>query len=107
MVKVVSFTYVQSRGDILRSKFMRMSEQFEDADAPASSEGPRECDPSPQEEGSDEEYWELEYEDWHAETGDFTKKLNAVRSGTYSANTQQGKGEASGSWNISQKAIQV
>lgn len=81
-------------------------EQFEDADA-ASYDDPKDRDSFSQEGGSDEEYWELEFEDWHGETGDFTKKLNAVRSGTHSANTQQGKGEASGSWNISQKAIQV
>jgi hypothetical protein len=84
-----------------------MSGQFEDADGPlaAVAETAREGDTSshPEEEGSDEECWELEYEDWHGETGDFTKKLNAARSGHHGANTQQGKGETG----VSQKAIQV
>lgn len=63
--------------------------------------------PSPEwSEGSGDECWDLEFEDWHLESGDFTKKLNAVRSGHLGANTQQ-KGDCGRSRNISQKAIQV
>lgn len=88
--------------------------QFEDADSSshAYTKGP----PSPEEsEGSEErsgesedEYWGAEYGDWHGETGDFTKKLNAARSGQAGANSQQGKGVVDkADSSITQKAIHV
>lgn len=58
-------------------------------------------------EESEEECWDLEYEDWHRESRDFTKKLNAVRAGHLGANTQQVKGDSGSGRTISQKAIQV
>ena len=63
---------------------------------------------SPEDSSSGEEGWELEYEDWQGEAGDFTKKLNAVRAGQTGANAQQGKGRGTGqAETVSQKAIQV
>lgn len=80
--------------------------QFEDADSPAHriDRSTPELEAS---EDSDEECWGLEYEDWRGETGDFTKKLNAVRSGQAGANVQQSRGDSKGSSNITQKAIHV
>ena len=56
-------------------------------------------------ESSEDESWELDLAscDWQMETGDFTKKLNAVRFGQPGTNSQQSKGEAT----PSQKALQV
>lgn len=56
-------------------------------------------------ESSDDECWEMDLAccDWQTETGDFTKKLNAVRFGQAGTNSQQGKGKST----PSQKALQV
>lgn len=56
-------------------------------------------------ESSEDECWELDLAccDWQTETGDFTKKLNAVRFGHAGTNSQQSKGETT----PSQKALQV
>ena len=81
--------------------------QFEDAQPGAALATRTDPQLAEESEESGEECWQLEYEDWQGETGDFTKKLNAVRAGNAGTNAQQGKGETGNSWNISQKAIQV
>ena len=89
--------------------------QFADADASTAAYEAEEIDTeSPEAEASgesgeeeEEDGWELEYEDWQSETTDFTKKLNAVRSGHASANLQRGKSDTQGPPAVTQKAIQV
>ena len=85
--------------------------QFEDADFTPSTDRahhPSADSPGEPSEDSDKGCWDLDYEDWHGETSNFTKKLNAVRSGQAGANAQQGKAESGrGSSNTTQKALHV
>lgn len=83
--------------------------QFEDADALSPAMSGLTNSPSPEEDSDSEEgdYWDLEDEDWQDETNDFTKKLNAVRSGHVGANPQKGKMQTKNNWEVSQKSIHV
>ena len=97
------YTWPSSSSDL-----EQMDGQFDDSEAdPAVVTATGASSPELGEEGEesgDDESWELEYGDWQTETGDFTKKLNAVRSGQAGTNAQQRK---MGAGDVSHKAIQV
>ena len=76
---------MSSRGQFDDAECRGVSDELLGTESESSDEGRSETD-------EDEDYWGPECEDWHGETSDFTKKLNAARCGQPGSNPNPQQG---------------